>query len=347
MKPTTRLAAAALPLLLSSVLAACTGHLGGGEGDGTTGAGPGLPPAGKACSPNDAIMKGLAPICGGCHTQGSTPFFGSLSTFEALLVYNDKYIVPGHPEQSYLIKLLQGNGEGTYKQMPLSGDSFVKLEAAGMTALTLAQIEAWITQLTAGTKVTTPDLEAVTVQRVSAQQIRDTLYAQLGLGDDDFYAPAASYGIPEITSKGEDNYPVHGADDLPGAYESPPVQRHAALGGSQTLEGKTRDLAPSPPFAQALVGVSQRWCKMAIAKPGNALLFPYVERTAKSAVAADDIKKNMAYLSLHFLGDPGEAADLEDVFQNVFVPLEAASDSPTAWAGVCSYFIRHPRWIFY
>lgn len=347
MSPMTRLAAATLPLLLSASLAACSGHLGGGDGGGSA-SGPGLPPAGKACSPNDAIMKGLAPTCGGCHTQGSTPFFGSLSTFETLLVYNDKYIVPGHPEQSYLIKLLNGQGEGTYKQMPLSGDPFVKLEAAGMTALTLAQIEAWITQLTAGTKVTTPDPEAVTVQRVSARQIEKTLYAQLGLGDDDFYGPASSYSIPEITSKGEDNYPVHGGDELPGAYENFPVQRQAALGGSQSLGGKKADLAPSPPFAQALVAVSQRWCKMAIEKPSStALLFPFVDKTAKSATAAADIKKNLAYLNLHFLGEPADPADIDEVFQNVFVPIEAASDSPTAWAGVCSYFIRHPRWIFY
>ena len=342
-----RLAAATIPLMLSASLAACSGHLGGGEGGGSSGTGAGLSPTGKACSPNDAIMKGLAPTCSGCHTQSSTPFFGSLSTFETLLAYNPKYVVPGHPEQSYLVALLKGAGQGTFPQMPLSGDSFVKLEAAGLTGITLAEIEAWITQLTVGPKVTTPDPEAVTVQRVSAEQVKSTLYAQLGLCDDDFYGPASDYSIPEITSKGEDNYPVHGGDELPGAYEVWPVQRHAALGGSQSLGGKKRDLAPSPPFAQALVAVSQRWCKMAISKPSNALLFPYVDRTAKSATAAADIKKNLAYLNLHFLGEPADPADIDDVFQNVFVPLETASDSATAWAGVCSYFIRHPRWIFY
>ena len=86
---------------------------------------------------------------------------------------------------------------------------------------------------------------------------------------------------------------------------------------------------------------------MAIAKPTNTLLFPHVDKTAKSATAADDIRKNLGYLHLHFLGEPADPADLEDVFQNVFLPLEAESDSLTAWAGVCSYFIRHPKWSFY
>jgi hypothetical protein len=338
-----RVLAGALTAALVASLSACGGHLGGGEGGGA-----GLAPAGgKACSSNDAIMKGLAPTCAACHTQGSTPFFASLSTFETLFVYNDKLIVPGHPEQSYVMQLLQGTAQGTYKQMPLSGDSFVTLEAAGMTAITLAQMEAWITQLTAGPKVTTPDPDAVTVQRVTAEQIRNTLYAQLGLNQDDFYTPAQSYGIPEINSNGEDNYPVHGADELPGLFVNPPTLRHLALGGAQSLRGKKQDLAPSSTFGQALVVVAQRWCKMGIAKPSNTLLFPYVDKTAKSDVAAADIKKNLAYLNLHFLGLPADPADIEDVFQNVFVPIEAGSDAQTAWAGVCSYFIRHPLWIVY
>jgi hypothetical protein len=343
MNSTTRITMAALTLALSASLAACSdGHLGGGEGGGA-----GLPPSGKACSPNDAIMKGLAPTCAGCHTQGATPFFASLSTFEALIAYNDKYVVPGHPEQSYLIKLLQGAGAGTYKQMPLSGDSFVKMEDAGMTAITLAQIEGWITQLTPRAKVTTPAPGAVTVQRISAQQIRSTLYAQLGLSRDDFFTqlPDSAYGV--LQTKGEDNYPLRNGDEVPVSNEREPVTRYNSLGGSWTLDGRKLDLAASSPFAQALVGVSQRWCNMGIAKPDSKLLFPHVDKAAKSATAADDIRKNIGYLSVHFHGKSASAEDVENVFQNVFLPLEAESDSPTAWAGVCSYFIRHPGWIFY
>ena len=125
------------------------------------------------------------------------------------------------------------------------------------------------------------------------------------------------------------------------------MTRYNALGGAWTLDGRKLDLAASSPFAQALVGVSQRWCKMGIAKPDNKLLFPHVDKAAKSATAAGDIRKNIGYLSVHFHGKRASVEDVEDVFQNVFLPLEAESDSPTAWAGVCSYFIRHPKWIFY
>jgi len=341
MSSTIRPGPLALAATLLATLPAC-----GGKGGSDSGSGDG-----SACSANDTVMTGLAPTCAGCHTQGSQPFFVSLASFNALLAYNTTYVVPGHPEQSYLIKLLQGQGTGTYTQMPLAGDPFVKLEAAGNTSISLAQIETWITDLTPMTAVTTPDPTAVTVQRVSAEQIRNTLYAQLGLAQADFYTTGPTienYGVPEMNTLGEDNYPFAGADDLPGSYTPEPVQRHAELGGSQTLNSKVRDLSPSPPFAEALVSLSQRWCKMGIAKPSSAaLLFPYVDSAATSAASADAIKKNLSYLNLHFLGEPADPADIDDVFQNVFVPLEAEADPPTAWAGVCSYFIRHPRWIFY
>jgi hypothetical protein len=87
---------------------------------------------------------------------------------------------------------------------------------------------------------------------------------------------------------------------------------------------------------------------MGIAKSGSkALLFPEVDPKAKSADAADAIKKNIGYMHLHFLGEPAVDADVNEVFQDVFVPLETASDPTTAWTGVCAYFIRHPKWIFY
>ena len=66
MNSTTRITMAALTLALSASLAACGGGSGGDGGNG--------PGNIKGCSPNDGIMKALAPNCAGCHTQGSTPF---------------------------------------------------------------------------------------------------------------------------------------------------------------------------------------------------------------------------------------------------------------------------------
>jgi hypothetical protein len=211
----------------------------------------------------------------------------------------------------------------------------------------LQGIENWITALAQHPIDTTPDPAAVSVQRLSAEQMRATLYAQLGLSAADFFSqsPSANRGTPGVTSLGEDNYPVYGADEAPGAIDQPPVSRHGALGGAQTSAIKARDLSASPSFVLSIAAMSQAWCKMAIAKP-KSILFSGVSPDAPSSTSAAAIKQNIAYLTLHFLGDPAASADVHSVFQNVFVPIESGSDPKTAWAGVCSYFIRHPKWTF-
>jgi hypothetical protein len=328
---------------LACAFACGASHAGGGSSGTTSGASSDC----AASSSNDAMMKALAPTCAGCHTQGAKPFFASLKSFEDLLVYNPAYITPGHPETSSLIPLLSGQGTGTYKQMPLSGEPFATLASEGKTKASLEDVKKWIAGIAARPLDARPDPAAATVQRLSAEQIRATLYAQLGLGESDFFSqsPTANRGTPGALSLGEDLYPVYGADDAPGAIDDPPIRRHAALGGAQTSEIKARDLSPGPAFALSIAALSQAWCKIAIAKP-KSILFPKVSPSAASASSADAIKQNIGYLTLHFLGEPAVPADVDDVFQNVFVPLETASDPKTAWAGVCSYFIRHPKWIF-
>ncbi|MFT3774970.1 MAG: hypothetical protein QM820_57210 [Minicystis sp.] len=304
--------------------------------------------ASSSCAPNEAMMQRLAPTCQGCHMQGNAPFFASLSAFEDTLVYDPKYVVPGKPDQSYLVKLLEGKGQGTYKQMPLSGQTFAALAEGGNTQVSMEEVKQWITELSPRPKNDRPDLNAPTVQRQSAEQIRATLYAQLGLSHEDFFSPATTYGTPALTSKGEGNYPVYGADEAPSAYEPAQQFRHASLGGASSLQQRQRDPAITPSFLEALIPMSQAWCRKGIAKSENkTLLFPEVDPQAKSADAADAIKKNIGYLHLHFLGEPAAAGDVDEVFQNVFVPLETASDPTTAWTGVCAYFIRHPKWIYY
>lgn len=334
MRPVQTTFAAALALALASCSSAKNG-----VGDTSSNA---------ACAPNEAMMKHLAPTCAGCHLSGNAPFFASLTAFEDTLVYNDKYVVPGKPDQSYLVQLMEGKGKGTYKQMPLSGDSFAKLAEGGTTEVSLDDVKQWITDLSPRPRNDKPDPAQPTVERQSAEQIRATLYAQLGLSNDDFFVAASTYGTPALSSKGESNYPVYGSDEAPTAYESAQTFRHASLGGSSSLAQRKRDATTTPSFLEALIPMSQAWCRMGIAKSGSlALLFPEVDPMAKSADAADAIKKNIGYLHLHFLGDPAAPADVDEVFQKVFVPLESASDPTTAWTGVCAYFIRHPRWIFY
>ncbi len=301
-----------------------------------------------ACSANDAIMKKLAPTCEGCHRGGVTPFFSSLANFETLIAYNPRYVVAGKPDQSYLLDLLRGEGRPPYPQMPLGAQSFAALEGEGKTSVSVAELESWITALVPGGGSARPDRNARTVSRLTAEQIRDTLYQQLGLSDTDFFTPAQSYGVPQLNPIfGDSKYPVRGTDDVPDEFDGSSVatSRHGALGGAQTLGGKRADLSPGSPFVAALVNVSQAWCKLAVAKPDNPLLFATVAPTDTSAQAADAIKQNIAHLHLHFLGEVAVAADVDDVFNMVFVPLETESDPRTAWAGVCAYFIRHPLWV--
>ncbi|APR79349.1 Hypothetical protein A7982_04696 [Minicystis rosea] len=300
------------------------------------------------CAPNEAMMKALAPTCEGCHLQGNAPFFASLGAFQDTLVYNEKYVVPGKPDESYLVKLLEGEGQGTFKQMPISGESFAKLAEGGNTKVSMAEVRQWIKNLSAQVKNDKPDPKAITVARQSALQIRATLYAQLGLSHDDFFFAAQTHGTPALASKGEGRYPIYGADEAPSAYETPQKFRYASLGGSSALEQRQADTTITASFAQALTPISQAWCRLGIAKAENkTLLFPEVDPKAKSTDAADAIKKNIGYLHLHFLGEPAAAADIDNVFQNVFVPLEAENDPTTAWTGVCAYFVRHPRWVLY
>jgi hypothetical protein len=234
--------------------------------------------------------------------------------------------------------------------MPISGDSFAKLADAGLAKVSVAEIENWIRTLTPHPKNPNPDPGAVTVQRKSAEQIRASMWVQLGLSESDFFSGPAPgvFDTPSVNSFSEDNYPIRSADDENTSFTNEPLTRFAALGGTQALDNRARDLSSSPSFAQALIPLSQQWCKMAISKPSSkALLFPRVDPTLSSSTAAADIKANIAYLGLHFLGDPAQPADVDDVYTSVFLPIEAATDTLTAWAGVCSYYIRHPKWILF
>src|SRR5512132_3047974 len=68
---------------------------------------------------NQAVFDALKPTCEGCHTTGSRGYFASLQAFESLVAYNPQEVVPGKPDESQLILLLEGKGTLAYKQMPI------------------------------------------------------------------------------------------------------------------------------------------------------------------------------------------------------------------------------------
>jgi hypothetical protein len=299
---------------------------------------------------NDAIRKGLEAFCKDCHGTGDKGFFASLQAFEDLLVYNEALVIPGEPDKSKLVQLLEGKASGAYSQMPISGDSYAKLVDAGKAPLTMDEVRSWVRDLKPRPKNTKPDPGAITVHRMTAAQIVSTLYAQLGLTGDDFYTPGKNYGVTLAVQKQEDNLAIMSPDWLPGPWgnDSGPLRRYFSLGGNSAVANRDSDLTASPGFVQVLVPLSQRWCKMAIEKQSSqALLFTKTTPDTRSDEDAAGIKANIAYQYQHFLSDRPGDGDVDAIYNDVFIPLEAESDPRTAWSGVCSYFIRHPRWVFY
>lgn len=155
---------------------------------------------------------------------------------------------------------------------------------------------------------------AVTTQRKSAEQIRASLWAQLGLSVNDFFNGPTNYefATPTLNSLGEDNCPVWGADEPNWVMQTQPAMRHAALGWRPVARGPAARPVPVAALrAGARPDSSQAWCKMAIAKSNNQLLFPFVDPSAPSAANAAAIKQNIGYLALHFLGDPASPDDVD------------------------------------
>ncbi|MBV1857537.1 MAG: hypothetical protein KUG77_03930, partial [Nannocystaceae bacterium] len=148
--------------------------------------------------------------------------------------------------------------------------------------------------------------------------------------------------------RGRRYYPVHDPERLPTSYSRPPIENFYKLGGGAPTQAVVEDTDFTPPFVQTLVPLSQRWCMMAVDKEDNTALF----RHGSPQTGSDEpgvVKDNIRALSLHMLAEPATDAQVEAIFDEVFVPLESDgdNDSRTAWVGVCSYFVRHPLFLVY
>ncbi|MGB0591725.1 MAG: fibronectin type III domain-containing protein [Myxococcota bacterium] len=95
------------------------------------------------------VYDGLHPHCSmsACHGEAGTPFFASLADFEALVVDNIHFVIPGDPDGSVLVKVLEGNGTAPWTQMPLVGPTFQEMANAGETSITVTQIRNWIAHM--------------------------------------------------------------------------------------------------------------------------------------------------------------------------------------------------------
>lgn len=297
---------------------------------------------------NQAVFDALAPTCAGCHAAGTRGYFASIQAFESLLVYNPSEVVPGEPDESELIRLLTGKGTRAFKQMPIAGPSYGELAAQGKAPMSVEQIRAWVTNLVTRDKDPRPSIEARRITRLSAEDVQRALYQQLGLSDDDFFVPGSNYDIVhKSTGQQDEKYPLSSPDTSPAPIEALPVERYASLGGGSASQQLKADGTISPSFVGTLTQVAQRWCALALDKQGNTALLPAGAsiQTGSSDPAA--VKAALRAWYLHFHAVIAADGDVDALFQGVFVPLEAGKDSRTAYIGACSYFIRHPDWIFY
>jgi len=338
-------AAALLSLALTA--GACTENKPGGpDGPKTDG--------GENCAPssrNDEIRLGLAPACEGCHLTGNKPFFASLTAFENGLVYDERYVKPGDPDNSMLVQLLKGTAPGSYPQMP-PGQPYDELVANGHVTLNTAQVEAWIRDLPPPPeRLEAPDPEAFSVRRLSAEEMVVSLMEQLGLTLEDFVSTTDPNwrNKPYVVNGGKlFIWPGDWAPGISNEYvsDSRSVERFDALGGGNSLVYRKRDVGFGPSAAQTLVQMSQAWCARAVDKKSNTAVLRYVTLADTSAKNPDAVQKNLRALYLRMLGQPPSDAEAKELFEKVYVPLEVQS-TRIAWIGVCASLIRHPLWITY
>ena len=94
------------------------------------------------------VYENFLPVCVACHGSGqSFPIFASLQEFETSIVRDEDWVVAGQPEQSALLKILEGFGEGTYAQMPPGGEAYAALSSSDESLLRMQDLSAWVENL--------------------------------------------------------------------------------------------------------------------------------------------------------------------------------------------------------
>lgn len=336
-----------LALAMLACLAGCDAEIGAGPAgprrDPTT---PERPCESTGMDPrSDAVRRGLERTCAGCHATGEYGYFASAVAFESLLVRDTDLIVPGDPDGSPLVHLLEGRREGSsLTQMPLSGDPFSVLAERGETDISMAEIRTWIAELSPPGVSIAPDADAATVQRLSATHFELGLRELLGLTHDDFFADhPQSNGSLRVIARDPDDFGVRSPDRV-ASVEG--VNRYESLGGGSAVLQRVEDRSVGTTFVQTLVPLSQAWCARAVRKVDNTALFT-VATPATGSADADDLRAQIADWHLLFLAEPARDEDVAAIVDQIFVPLETESDPETAWIGTCAYLVRHPLFVLY
>jgi len=107
-------------------------------------------PAAPVMGPTTAdVMARLGASCGPCHTAGAQEriaYFASEMAFVRLIAEDEAYVVPGDPDGSGLVHLLEGTAQGpVWTQMPLPpSPPFSEVADA---QISMEEIRQWITDL--------------------------------------------------------------------------------------------------------------------------------------------------------------------------------------------------------
>lgn len=326
-------------------------HGGGGSGGGGGG------PVNEVLS-NDDVFRRLTRTCEGCHGVGAfIPSFSSLASFENMIVYNPSIVVTGSPDMSLLVKLLEGtlpNG----RQMPPAG-RFADLAARGQTNISMAQIRRWISQLQPRPGGSgSAGRDAIRLQRKTAEQALETLRAQLGLTERDFFASAGgTQNEPYFRILDNENYPARSPDDTGiivdygGSFTG---SLFIGLGGPNLLNSRKRNKQLSPVVLQTWIPLSQAWCRTAVEKPNNRAFFrdALLTDSSDSPEGRQRIRNNIAYLFLRMLGDYPTTEEVDDLFSNIFVHYLPTTRGPAEenivpWTAVCAALAQDPLWLTY
>lgn len=292
------------------------------------------------------VYERLLPTCGSCHAEGSSrPFFANLESFENLIVYDETWIVAGDPDSSPLLPLLQGQGSGTYTQMPVGGSPFSVRDEQGQTSISMDELRQWITDLPPRTEGPRDGREqAVLVRLKTAEQIQQALYDQLGLSDETFFTKGETYigyirgGQYTIISPAATPQPHANA----GASGRSALQRFLALGGPDHLAQRGRRREVSPLLLHTLVQVSQAWCRRSLSEDPSHILGDLELGEVPDPAA---LRSGFERLYLKMLGDPATDEDVDRMYR-LFMTYEPESVT-TAWVAVCSALVRDPLWLTY
>lgn len=312
-------------LIVSTALSAgaCVGILGGDDADSSNGGSCGTP---EALVQTEAIMVALSPQCAGCHgaEAGRLGYFASLDAFVNLVVMDPALVIPGDPDQSRLLAILEGSADGSVSQMPLAGDPYFALPDAALSA---DDIRSWIVSLEGFAGSTGPDRSAPTIARLPAGLFEDAVPALLGI---------------EFPTQYERNYAVLASDTT---QKQGSDSLYLSMGGESSIHSSAGHRDADRTFTQYLLQLTARWCQIAVEQESETI---FTEATPGTDLTSEaDVRANLANMHLLLLGVEPSDDELDRYVESVFRPVSERLGSADAWRASCVAVLRDPRFTFY